>query len=90
MRPNEKTMVGNSKDNGIWGNEERCGGIRYTAGEPFDLNILAEENQFAISVNGQNVCNFKFRQPLNQGEYIDFVVSRYKVYHSQYGTIGRL
>lgn len=65
-------MVRNTKHDAKWGTEERSGEFPVNAGEPFTLNILAEETQFAISFNGKLFCNFAYRQPLDQGDYIEF------------------
>lgn len=73
MRPEEKQIVRNMDREGEWGSEERFGGFPVAVGEPFDLNILAEENQFVISINGQHFCDFAYRKPLDQARYIQFL-----------------
>lgn len=74
MRADEGQMVRNSLDSEDgWGEEERSEEFPVTAGVPFKLSILAEENQFVVSINGQFFCDFAYRKPLTQGHFIEFL-----------------
>ncbi|KAM4048689.1 galectin-9-like isoform 2-T2 [Anomaloglossus baeobatrachus] len=60
----ENTIVRNSKLNNSWGTEERqlpCGGLCFTPGQSFVIEIVCEHHHFRVNVNGSHVCNFNHR-----------------------------
>lgn len=48
VRPNEQAIVRNHMVHQVWGPEERYGGCPISYGQPFEILILAENDQFKV------------------------------------------
>lgn len=60
-------IVRNSLKSGAWGLEEAWGnGQILSPHQPFEIFILAEQDQFKIAINGAHYCEFKYRIPLHE------------------------
>jgi len=61
-RLNQGCIVRNSYTGHSWGREERSGGTGgMRAGQPFNVMILCEQNEWMIAVNGSHFCKFGHR-----------------------------
>ncbi|KAL2099085.1 hypothetical protein ACEWY4_005565 [Coilia grayii] len=57
-----KVVVRNSLIAGKWGAEERnCPGFPFVAGQPFELKILCNHNEFRVAVNKSHLLEFRHR-----------------------------
>lgn len=66
-RFNEDCVVRSStKDGGQWQTEERDGGLPFTLGKPFNIEITIEEAVIVCSVDGNRFCEFQARDDLHQ------------------------
>ncbi|XP_054154422.1 galectin-4-like [Oppia nitens] len=59
-------VVRNSLQGQRWGPEESFGGFPFIGGQPFELLILVESDNFKIAINGQHFTEFRHRLPLNR------------------------
>lgn len=73
MRRNQEVILKNTKHNGHWEKEERFGGFPVVGTETFNLGILATEDHFQIYINQLKYCTFAYRQPLSQGDVVEFL-----------------
>ncbi|KAF7636730.1 Galectin [Meloidogyne graminicola] len=60
-----------TKDGQHWQNEEREGGMPFSVGKPFLLEMLIEENGISCSVNGNQFCFFKARDNLETATSVE-------------------
>ncbi|XP_063893102.1 32 kDa beta-galactoside-binding lectin-like [Helicoverpa armigera] len=60
-RFDEMEIVRNTYSAGIWGEEERSGGMPLCRGDNFDMLIASDEESFRVSINGQHFCEYIHR-----------------------------
>nr|XP_049707945.1 galectin-9-like [Helicoverpa armigera] len=48
---------------GVWGEEEKSGGMPLSRGDNFDILITSDEESFRVSINGQHFCEYIHRIP---------------------------
>lgn len=65
IRPEEKAIVRNSRENETWGVEERNlvnhGGFPIQTGTPFDMLLSKNANKILVAINGQFAFEFAHR-----------------------------
>ncbi|MFH4984633.1 hypothetical protein AB6A40_011342 [Gnathostoma spinigerum] len=71
IRFNEGAIVRNTMENGMWGAEERSGGMPISKGEIFDLTIINEEYSFQIFFNGQRFATYAHRKSPSDIETVE-------------------
>ncbi|XP_054566938.1 galactoside-binding soluble lectin 13-like [Eptesicus fuscus] len=54
-------VVMNSRQCGKWGKEVKSTGMPFEDGQPFELCISVQSNEYQISVNGSQCCAFPHR-----------------------------
>lgn len=64
-RFDEGVVVRNSRQNQIWGPEERTGGLPFRQGNDFEIMFLADHGSFKVAVNGTHFIEFIHRMPLS-------------------------
>ena len=58
----ERTVVRNTRQSGVWGNEERTSPqFPFQAGVNFDMIIRVEANRFLVALNGQHFAEYYHR-----------------------------
>lgn len=70
VRPQENVIVRNHFKNQAWGSEERHGGCTIQPHQSFEIAVTAEHSMYRITVNGQYLCTFSHRLPLNLVRYV--------------------
>jgi len=70
IRPQENALIRNHYQNRIWGAEERFGHSPIYYGQPFDILVLAEHNQYKIAVNGTHFSTFTHRIPMQRVQFV--------------------
>lgn len=65
IRFDEGVVVRNSRQNQIWGPEERTGGVPFRQGSDFEIMFLADHGSFKVAVNGTHFIEFIHRMPLS-------------------------
>ena len=66
VRFNERLVVRNSRQNNVWGPEEREPRVMpFVAGRDFEAMILCEESAYKVAVNGKHFIEFLHRVPLS-------------------------
>jgi hypothetical protein len=69
--PDSPVVVRNTKTHGSWGGEERdVPFFPFQAGEPFEIFIIAEDNEWQVSVNGEHLFSFSHRSDLYEVNHI--------------------
>lgn len=70
IRDDEKAIVLNHIGNKTWGVEERKSGFPIEADKTFKLQILVEQTQFIISIDGNKFCTFDHRVSFDDSKFI--------------------
>ena len=71
--PWEDILIINSKpSNGGWGSEQHVNDFYFTPGTKMILSAKAEEDHFAISVNGKQVATYYYRLPVDSVKRVIF------------------
>nr|XP_049707947.1 galectin-4 [Helicoverpa armigera] len=60
-RFDQMEIVRNTLSAGVWGEEERSGGMPLCRGGNFDMLIASDEECFRVAINGQHFCEFVHR-----------------------------
>uniref|UniRef100_A0A480F3S7 Galectin n=1 Tax=Sus scrofa TaxID=9823 RepID=A0A480F3S7_PIG len=63
-------VVCNTKQNGIWGPEERKMQMPFQRGHPFELSFLVQSSQFQVTVNGRLFVQYTHRVPFHRVDTI--------------------
>ena len=64
-RFDDGSVIRNSRQNQIWGPEERTGGLPFRQGNDFEIMFLADHGSFKVAVNGTHFIEFIHRMPLS-------------------------
>lgn len=84
-------IIRNSLINGSWGVEEAwSSGAILSPHAPFEIMILAEQDQFKIAVNGAHYCEFRHRIPYQQITHLsvdgDVDIERISIVSDSHGS----
>lgn len=71
IRPQDKVIVRNHFQSGMWGMEERYGPCLVKKNATFEIVILAELQHYKIAVNGHHLGVFRHRLPLHLVQYVN-------------------
>lgn len=71
IRPQDKVIVRNHFQSGMWGMEERYGPCLVKKNATFEIVILAELQHYKIAVNGHHLGVFRHRLPLHLVQYLN-------------------
>lgn len=69
-RYDQKCLVLNSLIRDSWGSEVRSKNLPLRKGEPFEMIILADSNEFKIALNGQHFAVFGHRMPKESARFL--------------------
>ncbi|XP_045143568.1 galectin-3-like [Echinops telfairi] len=58
---NRKVIVCNTKQDNIWGKEERQSVFPFESGKPFKIQVLAEGGHFKVAVNDAHLLQYNHR-----------------------------
>ncbi|XP_063893099.1 galectin-4 isoform X2 [Helicoverpa armigera] len=56
-------IVRNTCSAGVWGEDEKSGGMPLSRGDNFDILIASDEESIRVSINGQHFCEYIHRIP---------------------------
>jgi len=57
----QKEIIRNARFGGIWGSEEKHGGMPLMKNRRFQLQILVEPQQYTVQIDGRTYCHFPHR-----------------------------
>ena len=60
----QAVIARNTLTNGVWGVEERSGGMPFAAGEKFNCVFVSQMYGFEVAVNGSHFTPYKYRVPI--------------------------
>uniref|UniRef100_A0A8D1NY00 Galectin n=1 Tax=Sus scrofa TaxID=9823 RepID=A0A8D1NY00_PIG len=81
-------VVCNTKQNGIWGPEERKMQMPFQRGHPFELSFLVQSSQFQVTVNGRLFVQYTHRVPFHRVDTIS-VTGIVQLSHISFQPPGR-
>ncbi|XP_004370942.1 galectin-3 [Trichechus manatus latirostris] len=71
---NRRVIVCNTKQDNVWGREERQNAFPFESGKPFRIQVLAEADHFKVAVNDAHLLQYNHRMR-NLGEIRKLAIS---------------
>ena len=72
FRFEQKTLVLNSKKDGVWGEAISISQPDYGPGDDIAIRVEARDDHFLVYLNGKEIYQFKYRHPLSDVDRVKF------------------